>query len=118
MNFICFRRVRKPAENSNVEAKKPVKKRRVTIAGSVSNTTKMLIDDLGKPENPENHVKKLSKIRRSTIAGSTTIPNSKILEEADVKVPSKRRRSSISGSTEVPKIITPKEILPTSLFSC
>merc|ERR1719319_1100231 len=28
------RRVRKPAENSNVEAKKPVKKRRVTIAGS------------------------------------------------------------------------------------
>ena len=115
LNYICFRRVRKPAENSNVEAKKPVKKRRVTIAGSVSNTTKMLDDDLGKPENPENHVKKLSKIRRSTIAGSTTIPNSKILEEADVKVPSKRRRSSISGSTEVPKIITPKEIVANEL---
>ena len=112
MNYICFRRVRKPAENSNVEAKKPVKKRRVTIAGSVSNTTQMLDDDLGKPEN---HVKKLSKIRRSTIAGSTTIPNSKILEEADVKVPSKRRRSSISGSTEVPKIITPKEIVANEL---
>ena len=123
-----IRRVRKPAENSNVEAKKPVKKRRVTIAGPEVHEakpevkeTKMLDDDLGKPENPKNHVKKLSKFRRSTIAGSTTIPNSnileesKILEEADVKVPSKRRRSSISGSTEVPKIITPKEIVANEL---
>ena len=94
MNLIFFRRAGKLAESSIVEAKKPFKKRRATIA--VSNT-KMLQDDLGKPEIPENHVKKLSKIRRSTIAGSTTIPNSKVQEEADVKVPSKRRRSSISG---------------------
>ena len=107
MNLIFFRRAGKLAESSNVEAKKPVKKRRASIA--VSNT-KMLQDDLGKPEIPENHVKKLSKIRRSTIAGSTTIPNSKVQEEADVKVPSKIRRSSISGSTEVPKISTPKKI--------
>ena len=75
----------------------------------------MLDDELGKSANPKNHVKKLSKIRRSTISGSTTIPNSKILEEADVKVPYKRRRSSIFGFTDAPKIATPKEIVANEL---